>query len=82
MRVLGSTFRRFRAGAMMSPASWDGGGVKSCQPKGISGDSRSELRGELGGELGGVVSGEVRSESSRFMAAGQRDGAAVIRIAA
>ena len=68
VRIFGSTFRRLRAGGMSSPASCEGGGVKSRQPNGTSGELGGELKRELRGELGGVDSGEVRSEmSSGFM---------------
>ena len=60
VRGLGSTFRLFRAGGMLSTLSCDGGGVRDRQVAGRIG----ELGGELSGELGSEVRGEERSEAA------------------
>lgn len=59
IRILGSNFLRLRAGGMSSPASCEGGGVKSRKPGGSEMSSRIEDRGELG-----VSPREVRLEMS------------------
>ena len=62
MRSLGSIFLRFRAGGMSSPASCEGGGVKSRQPGGGEGE-----RGDERGELGGDDSSDVKLEMSDML---------------